>query len=165
MVSLRPYLNTRHIPKNSHLDRSRRTVSSSTAQWRGPRISHLLLLLPVLFHLTLKTRHFDRSCSRFCEQRSGETCFSTHTFLYPSFAVVFAVTRSKSVPLSKNRCLSSLPGRKPVLISLYPPYHRYAFLREYLRRSRSPSRNQPTQPIPTVLPTKSLLHPESSRKE
>jgi hypothetical protein len=32
------------------------------------------LPLPVVFS-TPKTRHFDRSCSRPCEQRSGEICF------------------------------------------------------------------------------------------
>jgi hypothetical protein len=33
--------------------------------------------LPIAFLTHPKNRHFDRSCSRFCEQRSGEIRFST----------------------------------------------------------------------------------------
>jgi hypothetical protein len=44
----------------------------------------LLLHLPLLVLLTqTKKRHFDRSCSRFCEQPSGEICFSTQTASQP----------------------------------------------------------------------------------
>ena len=40
----------------------------------------LFSLFHSLFH---ETCHFDRSCSRFCEQRSGETRFSTDIFSQP----------------------------------------------------------------------------------
>src|SRR6266851_5051772 len=44
-----------------------------------------------LFFLVQRNRHFDRRCSRFCEHRSGETRFSTHTTSQPGTAFAFAV--------------------------------------------------------------------------
>jgi len=43
-----------------------------------------------------RSRHFDRSCSRFCEQRSGEIRFSTHT--PPSHIRAAAVASSRRHP-------------------------------------------------------------------
>jgi hypothetical protein len=41
------------------------------------------IVLKNLTHHPSPSRHFDRSCSRFCEQRSGETRFSTSTASRP----------------------------------------------------------------------------------
>jgi hypothetical protein len=44
----------------------------------------LQLLLFVLLHPLPTDRHFDRSCSRVCEQRSGEIRFSTYALSQPT---------------------------------------------------------------------------------
>jgi hypothetical protein len=50
----------------------------------------LHLPLPVLFTQT-KNRHFDRSCSRPCEQRSGEIRFLPMVFPQPTHSPAFTI--------------------------------------------------------------------------
>jgi hypothetical protein len=70
-------------------------------------------LLLKLHRLSSKNRHFDRSCSRFCEQRSGEIRFSTHTFAKPT---------SAHLPVSSHRALCdggtarTQPASAPLLL-------------------------------------------------
>src|SRR6266567_3102726 len=59
-----------------------------------------LLLLVLSFPLH-KNRHFDRSCSRFCEQRSGEIRFSTQTLTQPKRLCLLLPT-PYSLPLSRS---------------------------------------------------------------
>ncbi len=52
--------------------------SEESPHFRGERSDPSAFLPPP------KHRHFDRRCSRFCEHRSGETRFSTHTASQPT---------------------------------------------------------------------------------
>ncbi len=62
------------------------------AEWRNPLLyrsplpaQYVFCFCRCLFSLNpTKNRHFDRSSSRFCEMRSGETRFSTHTVSQPT---------------------------------------------------------------------------------
>jgi hypothetical protein len=48
-----------------------------------------------------KKCHFDRSCSRLCEQRSGEIRFPTHTPPAQQRAVVFLSDLTSHTPFSR----------------------------------------------------------------
>jgi hypothetical protein len=59
----------------------------------------LLSTLPLRSLPKPKNRHFDRSCSRFCEQRSGEICFSTeatHSIAFTITAIYFLYFQPKN---------------------------------------------------------------------
>jgi hypothetical protein len=73
-----------------------------------------------------KNRHFDRSSSRFCELRSGETRFSTSNLSWPMLLLLFLL-----LPLfllcsfyvvilsaAKNPRISSLPSFLPLPVLL-----------------------------------------------
>jgi hypothetical protein len=55
-------------------------------------------------HIVNKThRHFDRSCSRLCEQRSGEICYSTSNSAKPTPLLCFFPPESH--PAQICRCV------------------------------------------------------------
>jgi hypothetical protein len=59
-----------------------------------------------------KDRHFDRSCSRLCEQRSGEIRFSTSTVRQPPHR-----------PPTSAFALLSDPRRRPAVVLVFQPCH------------------------------------------
>jgi hypothetical protein len=107
------------------------TASPFMAQWRDPRISfcRLPLFLPLPLQLSLPSsppRHFDRSCSRFCEQRSGETRFSTLALGAPVLAVASryseaSASRLKNPPRKRRSALPKA-GVKPQAERLIPSF-------------------------------------------
>src|SRR5258705_2874735 len=73
-----------------------------------------LLPLPVLHQPKQKPRHFDRSCSQsHREQRSGEICFSTHTFTQPR-------PRRRTCCCSCRCPFSTNPTKSPVICPKAP---------------------------------------------
>jgi hypothetical protein len=100
-----------------------------TASSKDPR-SPLLVRLPLLLLLPCpssstqttrrarplppkpKDRHFDRSCSRLCEQRSGEIRFSTSTVRQPPHR-----------PPTSAFALLSDPRRRPAVVLVFQPRH------------------------------------------
>jgi hypothetical protein len=76
------------------------------------------------------TRHFDRSCSRLCEQRSGETRFSTQPYPSPkAVAVALAVAVAVVVVVVFVFCNCGLPNNH-VISTEAAQHHRAAQWRD-----------------------------------
>jgi hypothetical protein len=90
----------------------------ASGESKDPR-SPLLVRLPLLLLLPCppsppkpKDRHFDRSCSRLCEQRSGEIRFSTSTVRQPPHR-----------PPTIASAFLSDPRRRPAVVLVFQPRH------------------------------------------